>query len=232
MLVLNTTQTDINSIPASSWWNSGPVGTLASLRDRMLSQRQQNYGGDSGLQEAAGWRTRRHRWDGGGKSQQHRGTSHQHHHNNGSSSSTDWGEAPDWRKLHRGTDRSAPAGCITAWCSSFPEPHQNGAGESLRPTLQEESQLDYETPTTPVTACFPSPQLLDGTEAREPNWGPVLFHRPYDCWTLTPTVWQPESHHDLQISCLLFNFFLLLLLLYWGRSLGPKEFTAAAECQI
>lgn len=60
-------------------------------------------------------------------------------------------------------------------------PHQSGAAGSLRPTLQEESQLDYETPTTPVTACFPSPQLLNGTEAWEPNWGPVLFHRPYDC---------------------------------------------------
>lgn len=26
-----------------------------------------------------------------------------------------------WRKLHRGANRSAPTGCTTTWCGSFPE---------------------------------------------------------------------------------------------------------------
>lgn len=170
----------------------GPHAVICKNTEVLVpGQHQQTCGGDSGLQEAAGGRPRRHRWGGGGKSQQHLGTSHQHHHDNGSSSSTDGGESPDWRKLQRHQSERL-TGCITAWWSSFPEPHQSRAGGSLRPTLQEESQLDYNAPTTPVTACFPSPQLLDSTEAWEPNWGPVLFHRAYDCWTLTPTVWQPD----------------------------------------
>lgn len=51
--------------PWGRWRPSGTACCHLAPGQRHPGQRQQTYGGDSGLQEAAGWRTRPHRGDGG-----------------------------------------------------------------------------------------------------------------------------------------------------------------------
>lgn len=179
----------------------GPRAVICKNAEVLVPGRRQpaKLWGDSGFQEAAGWRTRRRLWDGGGRRQQHLGTSQQQHHHNGSSSSTDWGESPDWRQLQGGTNRSGPAGCITAWCSSFPEPRQSGAAGSQRPRPGRKPVGRWD-PHHPSNSLPPPP-----TARRCRGMGAELGTRfiPQAIWRSNPhtnSLTATVSHHNLPIS--------------------------------